>query len=463
VTYVRPQAEYDVKARRISGTRAEKLEQIDMAIQELLDIKTLECASHNPQVRFLAVPRQRSHSFGMAVAILVLLVVLVLLLGAHVSRAQDSSNVGSGTLSYGTAAAQGTDPPLQVEWHTGAIVDVGYLGNVNDPANHLFRTRGTTPRVNELDLNMAAVYARKTPTTDSRWGLEATAHGGEDSQAFGFSPTAPNIAGGDGLRYLGPVNVSYLFPAGRGLTVQGGIFSSLIGYDSLYAKDNFTYTRPWCADFTPYLMLGANVAYPFSDRVTVTGFVVNSYFHLSHPNDAPSVGGQIAYAASPRVSIKETVLTGSHQADTSLGSWRVLSDTIAERKAGRLTTAAELQIATEQLTDTGERASWLALQFPVHVAVKGPWSLSLRPELARDPSGRYTGVRQTVAAFTSGVEYRAAGHGAQAIARVEYRYDHSTGAEGGFFSGPNNDLVPGQPMVVAALILAFERSGKVTP
>jgi hypothetical protein len=141
----------------------------------------------------------------------------------------------------------------------------------------------------------------------------------------------------------------------------------------------------------------------------------------------------------------------------------VLSDTLIERKAGRLTTAAELQLATEKLAGTGERASWVALQFPVHVALAGPWSVSLRPELARDPSGRYTGVRQTVAAFTSAIEYRASAHGAQAIARLEYRYDHSTGVDGGFFSGLNNDLTPGQPTLVAGLILTFERSSRVTP
>jgi hypothetical protein len=443
MTYVRSQREYDVKARRISGTRDEKLEQVDMAIQELLDIKTLECASDNPHVQFLAVPRPRSHSLAMTVAIVVLLAALVLLLGTRAARAQDT--------------------PPQPLWHAGAFADVGYLKDFNDPGNHLFRTRGTTPRVNELDLNMAAANVRKTATTASRWGVEATVQGGEDSQTFGFSPTAPNLSGADGLRYLGPTNVSYLVPAGRGLTVQGGIFSSLIGYDSLYAKDNFTYTRPWCADFTPYLMLGANVAYPFTDTITLTGLVINSYFHLSHPNDAPSVGGQIAYTASAHVSIKETVLTGSHQEDTSLGSWRVLSDTIVERKAGRLTTAAELQLASETVAGSGERASWIALQFPLHVAIAGAWSVSIRPELARDPSGRYTGVRQTVSAVTSGIEYRAAGHGAQAIARVEYRYDHSTGTEGGFYSGGNNDLTPGQPMLVAALIVTFERAWRAIP
>jgi len=360
------------------------------------------------------------------------------------------------------AHAQAPEPAPVPEWHIGAFADAGYLKDFNDPANHLFRTRGTTPRVNEFDLNMAAAWIRKAAIPASPWGLEATVQGGQDSQAFGFSPTAPNVSGADWLRRLGPTDVSYIVPAGRGLTVQGGIFSSLIGYDSLYAKDNFTYTRPWCADFTPYLMLGANAAYAFSDRLTVTGFVVNSYFHLSHPNDAPSVGAQIAYSASPQVSIKQTVLTGSHQTDTSFGSWRVLSDTIVERKTGRVTAAGELQMATEKLADTGERASWIALQFPMHVLVKGPWSLSVRPELAHDPSGRYTGVQQTVSAFTSGIEFRAVRGGAQAIARLEYRYDHSTGAEGGFYSGTMNALTPGQPMLVAGLILVFEHASRVT-
>src|SRR5262249_5085091 len=153
--------------------------------------------------------------------------------------------------------------------------------------NHLFRTRGTTPKLDELGVDMAAVSMKKTATPASRWGVELTAQTGHDTDSFGFSPTAPNIAGGDWLRRLGPVNVSYLAGVGRGLTIQGGIFSSVIGYDSLLAKDNFAYTRPWGADFTPYYMLGGDVSYPFSDRFTLTGFVVNSYFHLSQPNHVP--------------------------------------------------------------------------------------------------------------------------------------------------------------------------------
>jgi Putative beta-barrel porin-2, OmpL-like. bbp2 len=446
-TYTTAQAEYEVRARRISGNRAERLEQIDAGIQELIDIKGLECATWNPNVRFLAVPRPRSHGQAMLLAIVVMLIVLVAVLGVRSTCAQ-------------TAAAAPQAP--STEWHAGAFVDIGYLKDFNAPANHLFRTRGTTPRVDETDVNMAAAYLKKSPSAASRWGIELTAQDGHDSDGFGFSPTAPNLAGAGGLRRFGPTNVSYLVPAGRGVTVQGGIFSSLVGYDALYAKDNLTYTRPWGADFTPYFMLGGTVSYPVSDRFAVAGFVVNGYFHLAHANDAPNYGGQVSYALTARVSIKETALLGSHQADTSLANWRVLSDTILERKAGRMTAAAELQLATERVVSIDERASWVAVQLPVRLSLSGPWSVTMRPEFARDRLGRYTSVRQTVSAFTSMMEYRKPLREAQVIVRIEYRYDRSTGPGGGFFSGAANSLTPGQQILAGELMLSIDHVHNVT-
>ncbi len=437
--HVIAQSDYHVRARTISGTHEDKLEQIDTAIQELLDIKLAECVDvdreEDSNVRFLAVP-SRSHGRAMFLAILVMLVLLVWLLSTRTAKAQ--------TIEF--------SPQL----HAGAFVDVGHLKDFNSPSNHLFRTRGTTPRVDELDLNMAAAYVKKTVTVSSRWGLEATIQGGRDSQVFGFSATAPNLSGADWLRRLGLTNVSYLAPAGRGLTLQGGIFSSFIGYDSLYAKDSFAYTRPWTADFTPYLMLGVTGSYPVTDRLTVAGFVVNGYWHLAHANDVPSVGGQMAYALTPHVTLKQTALYGPHQRDTSIDRWRLLSDTIVERKVGRLTTAGELQLSSETVAHPGARASWIAAQAPIHVALTGPWSVTLRPELARDRSGRWTGVSQTVIAMTSGLEYRKPAGAAQIILRAEHRYDHSSGDGAGFFK--DEGVTPGQHLFVVAVIVGVERT-----
>jgi len=348
------------------------------------------------------------------------------------------------------------------DWLYGGFVDAAYLNSLNDPTNHLFRGRGTTPRVDEWDVDMAAAFLKKTPSERSRFGIELTVQAGQDSKIFGFSSTAPNIGGAATLLHFGPTNASYLAPVGKGLTIQGGIFGSLIGYDSLYARDNFTYTRPWCGDYTPYLMLGANASYPFTDRLTGAFAVVNGYWHLAHANDAPSVVGQLAYKASDTVTVKQTVLYGSHQPSTALEFARVLSDTIVERKKGPLTTAFEYQLSTEKVDVAGTpRALWMAAQLPIHWNVQGPWSVTVRPEVAWDRDGRWIlgqlGAEQSIQAITTTLEYRAAYQRAQGILRIEYRYDHGGGTAGGFFTDADR-VTPHQHAVIVGLVATFDGS-----
>ncbi len=338
-------------------------------------------------------------------------------------------------------------------WAYGGFADLGYLFAPADPVNGVFRSRGTAWHLNDLYVNMAGVYARRPPTAASRWGGEVTVHSGKDDEIFGFSATAPNIAGDEWLRHLGPTNVSYLVDAGEGLTLQGGIFSSLIGYDSLYAKDNLNYTRPWGADFTPYLMLGVNAAYPLSDTLTLTGFLVNGYWHLADANAVPSTGAQLAYAITPQLVFKQTVMAGPHQSTTSAGYWRVISDTIVERRRDRFVAAFNYHFATERIAQTGTRAWWMAAQLPMQWQIGGPWRIALRPELAWDSTGQWTLAEQTVTAVTSTLEYRSTYKRLAASVRAEYRVDRSTGPQGGFFTPRHGELAPTQHLAVLAVVL----------
>jgi hypothetical protein len=341
----------------------------------------------------------------------------------------------SGQTASQAAAAAAPDAATTTTWQYGGFVEVGYLRDFNDPPNKLFRSRGTTWHVNDWHLNMSGAYAKKKATEQSRWGTEVLVHAGKDDEVFGFSATAPNLAGYQWLRHLGLANVSYLAPAGKGLTLQGGIFTSLIGYDSLYAKDNSNYTRPWGADFTPYLMLGVNASYPFTDKLTGTIYVINGYWHLANANGVPSSGVQIAYQASDRLTVKETTLWGPHQADTSLAVWRFLSDTIVEHRGDRVIIAGEYHFATERVDMSGrDRAWWMAAQVPIRWNVRGPVSVAVRPEVAWDSDGRWTLAEQTVMALTSTLEYRLPYKLANTILRLEYRFDDSRGPGGGFFA-----------------------------
>jgi len=359
-----------------------------------------------------------------------------------------------------------TTPQTQTaesKWHYGGFFDVGYLLDFNHPEHKVFRSRGTTWHVDRPQINMAAFYLKKKATDDSRWGVELTAQAGKDAELFGFSATAPNIDGYKVLRQLGPTNVSYLAPVGKGLTIQGGIFSSFIGYDSLYAKDNFNYTRPWGADFTPYFMLGVNVSYPFTKKLTGTFFIVNGYWHLATANHVPSWGGQAAFAATSHLTVKQTVLVGPHQSNTSFKFWRFLSDTIVEHKTEKRTIAFDTNFSTEAVDSAGTpRAWWFAAQAPMRWILNPRWSIAVRPEVAWDSLGRWTLARQTVVAFTTTVEYKLPYKSSNTIFRLEHRYDRSTGPDGGFFRGRVVSpgvigLVPGQHLLIFATIFTFDR------
>jgi hypothetical protein len=346
----------------------------------------------------------------------------------------------------------------------GGFLDVGYLRAFNDPVNKLFRSRGTAWHLNDLHLNMMGAYMKKRASERSRWGGELLVQAGKDDEIFGFSATAPKMEGSGILRHVGLANVSYLAPAGKGLTFQGGIFASLIGYDSLYAKDNSNYTRPWGADFTPYLMMGVNASYPFSEQLTGTLYVVNGYWHLATANSVPSSGVQLAYKVDREITFKETVLAGPHQSNTSFEFWRFLSDTIVEWRRDRFVVAVNGHFSTEKVDQSEPfRAWWAALQLPMRWNVGGPWSVAVRPEVAHDSSGRWTLAEQTVEALTTTLEYRAPYKASSVIFRLEHRVDNSTGPQGGFFD--DHEITPGlvalrptQHLLAAAVIFTLDRT-----
>ena len=349
-------------------------------------------------------------------------------------------------------------------WHYGGFADVGYSLNFNFPENHLFRNRSTTPRVNELDLNMAAVYFRKDVSDQSRWGAELLVQGGQDAKDFGFGVNLPKLPGSNALRHLGRANVSYLAPVGNGLTLQAGIFNSFIGFESLYAKDNYNYTRAWIADYSPYLMMGANAQYQFNDQWAGAFFVISEYFHLQNANSLPSYGAQVAYKPTSHWTFKETVYYGPDQADTSLEFWRMFADTIAEWKPNDdVTVALEHQIGTQKnaIAPGNPRQFYTGASLMGRWHIAGPWSVAVRPELYWDRNGFHTGAAQFIKAITTTAEYSIPYRWTKTILRLEYRYDESRGPNGGFFRNGRVTpgvvgLTPAQHMLIFAAIWTFD-------
>lgn len=403
-----------------------------------------------------------THGYRWHICISLLLIACGLFTTVPVCVAQD---LIQGSKETGTLVPSAANPTEEatVDWHYGAYVDVGYVGNFNFPDNHLWRHRATAAHHNELSPNMGLAYVRKDAITSSRWGMELGFQGGRDSEEFAFLVGERRVEGSDVLRHLHRANVSYLAPVGKGLTITAGLFNSLMGYESLYAKDNANYTRSWIADNTPYMMFGVNAQYTVSDALTVTAFVVNSYYHLAHPNDHPSYGGRWIWKATPRFTLMQTLYAGPDQTDTSMEFWRLYGNQILEWKGDDVTIAASLDVGTERIASQpgNPRAFVMGGNLVVRWHVAGPWSVALRPEFYWDRNGRWTGAEQFVKAITSTVEYQVPYKWTNTIVRVEHRYDDSTGAGGGFFKSGEirpgvPGIVPGQHLFLLGVLVSFD-------
>lgn len=411
---------------------------------------------------FMINVKMVTHGHRWHICISLLLIACGLFTTVPVCVAQDLSQGSKETGTLVPSAASPTEEAT-VDWHYGAYVDVGYVGNFNFPDNHLWRHRATAAHHNELSPNMGLAYVRKDARETSRWGMELGFQGGRDSEEFAFLVGERRVEGADVLRHLHRANVSYLAPVGKGLTITAGLFNSLMGYESLYAKDNANYTRSWIADNTPYMMFGVNAQYPVSDALTVTAFVVNSYYHLAHPNDHPSYGGRWIWKATPRFTLMQTLYAGPDQTDTSMEFWRLYGNQILEWKGDDVTIAASLDVGTERIASQpgNPRAFVMGGNLVVRWHVAGPWSVALRPEFYWDRNGRWTGAEQFVKAITSTVDYQVPYKWTNTIVRVEHRYDDSTGAGGGFFKSGEirpgvPGIVPGQHLFLLGVLVSFE-------
>jgi Putative beta-barrel porin-2, OmpL-like. bbp2 len=343
-------------------------------------------------------------------------------------------------------------------WHVSAYLDLAYIVDFNFPENHLWRSRTTSNRFNEFAPNMAFLNVRKDTTADSRWGMELGIQGGYDSKDFAFLQGEPKVGGADTLRHVQRANVSYLAPLGNGLTIQAGLFNSLIGYESLYAKDNANYTRSWIADNTPYMMFGINARYQVNDRLGLAAFIINGYYHLSRPNDQPSYGAQMIYKPSAQLTVTETLYAGPDQNKTAFEFWRFYLNSIVERRTDDLLLALSYDIGTESIANqTGApRTFVMGGNVVARWSIDSHWAVALRPEFYWDRNGRWTGNEQFVKAMTTTLEYAVPFGWTKTRVRAEYRWDESTGAGGGFFK--DGDVVPGTPGLTASqhlLLLAL--------
>jgi hypothetical protein len=325
-------------------------------------------------------------------------------------------------------AVRADDAPKPIAIH--GFVDAYYAWNGNHPASHESFEAGTgstAKRANEFNLNLAEVDVTR------------------DAQPVGFHLSLIAGNGADvihasepqGYRFI--YQASILYKPNDRLTLEAGIYPSHIGFEGFFSKDNWSYTRGWLAEFSPFYQTGIRANYAFSAHWSGELHVLNGWQNIADNNDAKAIGGKIAYA-NGRLSASLNTFDGPELPGDNK-HWRHFGDLITTFNA-----TPSLSIGGSLDRGRQEAANWIGIAAFGRYAFDQRSAVAVRIERFSDPENGITGTPQKLAEATLTYEYRPAPN---LILKIEGRRDHSTASV--FTSGTNGSSRDESILVIGAV------------
>jgi putative OmpL-like beta-barrel porin-2 len=154
-------------------------------------------------------------------------------------------------------------------------LDGYYSYNFNAPVGRVNLLRAYDVLSNNFSLNQADIIFEHAPNLDEdrRWGARVDLQFGQATDTLQGNPA--NEPRPDIYRNIFQAYGTYVVPLGKGLTVDFGKWSSSIGIEGNYTKDQMNYSRSFYFNFLPFYHMGVRANYPVNDRFTLTYWAVN--------------------------------------------------------------------------------------------------------------------------------------------------------------------------------------------
>jgi len=284
--------------------------------------------------------------------------------------------------------------------------------------------------------NAAAFSLKRDPSEPHPFGFGVTLTAGLDSQknhSLGIFRSSEdqfpfrNTSKFDVLEAY----VSARLPLGSGLTVSGGKFVSLLGYENPEGPLNLNWSRGYLYTFAgPTTVTGGFVSYTFLGWLTVGVGVVTGSDTTADNNSTPSVTGEVAVELPNGFSGALGWLVGPEQDNNDTHTRYVLDLVLSYTGLSRATLAFEMTYGCEDheafLASLGTRQHTNAAWWGWALYGAYDWTpkirTALRQEYFQDTDGARTGFGSMLRLWSTTLtaDYRI-WKGLEA--RLEYRHD----------------------------------------
>jgi len=350
-----------------------------------------------------------------------------------------------------TATAPDTSSALSDFLHGttfNLLLDGYYAFNLNHPIGRVNLLRTYDVSSNAFSLNQADVVLENAADPDhgKRFGERLDLQFGQATESLQGNPA--NEPRPDIYRNIFQAYGTYVFPIGKGLTVDFGKFASSIGLEGNYTQDQINYSRSLWFDFLPFYHMGVRALYKFNDRVAFNYWSVNGTQQTEPFNGFKDEFFGFTITPTKNIAWNVNYYLGQEHPDVTYypnggappnaptvqgipfepvvnppaGKLHIFDTYVSWQPTPKLTLALEADDEIERLysfsapshTDGG--AGYLRYQIAKKVA------LAARAEYVSDRGGLFTGVTQAVKEGTFTTEYKFT---QGFLARAEWRRDFS--------------------------------------
>jgi Putative beta-barrel porin-2, OmpL-like. bbp2 len=184
-------------------------------------------------------------------------------------------------------------------------LDTYYDYNFNNPIGRVNLLRTYDVLSNEFSLNQASVILEHAPDVSAgrRWGARLDLQFGQATDTLQGNPSnepRPEI-----YRNIFQAYGTYVVPIGKGLTVDFGKWSSALGIEGNYTKDQFNYSRSFWFGFLPFYHMGVRTSIPINDRFSLNYWIVNGTNQVEATNGFKDE--LFGFTAKPRKTVSWTM------------------------------------------------------------------------------------------------------------------------------------------------------------
>ena len=330
-------------------------------------------------------------------------------------------------------------------------IDGYYAYNFNHPVGRVNLLRAYDVLSNEFSLNQASVILEHAPDVSAgrRFGARFDLQFGQATDTLQGNPLnepRPQI-----YRNIFQAYGTYILPVGKGVTLDVGKWSSSLGIEGNYTKDQLNYSRAFWFDFLPFYHMGLRASIPLTNRFSVNYWLVNGTNQVEATNGFKDQ--LFGFTASPIKSISWTAnyYFGQEHPDRASAANcgpipiqpGLCFTAIRPAPDGRthIFDSYATWKATPKLTFVLEGDYFLQRQWrhsgpgrdsaPTHVQggvayaqyeLTSRLAVATRAEYLSDPGGLFSGISQALKENTVTLDYRV-GNGL--LMRYEWRRDYS--------------------------------------